>query len=168
MLEELHGATYFTKLDLRAGYHQELEYLGHIVTDPGVKVDNRYYKKFVQNYDIITRPLNNLLKNGKFGWNEEANTTFLALKQAMTTMPTLAMPNFDDYFTIETDASGDGIGAVLSQQGKPITLMSRALRVTKNPGLLTPRRCQPLWRPYAYDILISWEKNSSFSLTTVV
>jgi hypothetical protein len=90
-----------------------------------------YYIKFVQNYDIIARPMNNLLKKGKFGWNEEANTTFLALKQAMTTTPTLAMPNFNDYFTIETDAYRDGIGAVLSQQGKPILFMSRALGVTK-------------------------------------
>jgi hypothetical protein len=42
----------------------------------------------------------------------------------MTTTPTLATPDFNDFFTIETDAYGDRIGAVLSQQGKPITFMS--------------------------------------------
>jgi hypothetical protein len=49
----------------------------------------------------------------------------------MTTTPTLAMANFNEFFTIETDASGEGIGAVLSQQGKLIAYMSRALEVTK-------------------------------------
>jgi hypothetical protein len=49
----------------------------------------------------------------------------------MTTTPTLVMPNFNDFFTIETDAPGDRIGVVLSQQGKLITFMSRALGVTK-------------------------------------
>jgi len=123
-----------------------------------------YYRKFIQNYDIIARPLTNLFKKGKFGWNEEDNTAFLALKQAMTTMPILAMPNFDDSFTIEIDASGDDIGAILSQQGKPITFISRGLGLQNNPGLLTPRRCLLLWRPYGYGVLISWENNSSFSL----
>jgi hypothetical protein len=42
----------------------------------------------------------------------------------MTTTPTLAMPNFNDSFTIETNASGEGIGAVMSQQGKPVAFMS--------------------------------------------
>jgi len=49
----------------------------------------------------------------------------------MTTTLTLAMPNFNDSFTIETDASDEGIGVVLSQQGKPVAFMSRALGVTK-------------------------------------
>nr|TKS13944.1 putative zinc transporter 10 [Populus alba] len=40
------------------------------------------------------------------------------------------MPNFNDSFTIEIDASGEGIGVVLSQQGKPLEFMSRALGVT--------------------------------------
>jgi hypothetical protein len=45
----------------------------------------------------------------------------------MTTTPIMAMPNFNKAFTIETDASGDGIGAVLVQQGKPVAYMSRLL-----------------------------------------
>lgn len=68
-----------------------------------------YYWKFVQNYGIMAWPLTNLLKKGQFGWNDETETAFLALKHAMTTTPTLIMPNFNDSFTIETDASGEGI-----------------------------------------------------------
>ncbi|KAL6312286.1 hypothetical protein AAG906_017119 [Vitis piasezkii] len=81
-------------------------------------------------------------QKGPFGWHGEAETAFLALKQAMTTTPILAMPNFNDAFTIETDASGEGIGAVLSQQGKPVAYMSRALGVTKKS-----------WSTYAKEML---------------
>jgi len=72
-----------------------------------------------------------MLKKGKFGWNEEADTTFLVLKQTITTISMLAMPNFNDSFTIKTDAFWDRIDTVLSQQGKLIVFMSRALGVTK-------------------------------------
>ena len=41
------------------------------------------------------------------------------------------MPNFDEPFVIESDASRDGIGAVISQQGCPIAFMSRALGLSK-------------------------------------
>lgn len=73
-----------------------------------------YYRKFVQAYNIIAWPLTNLLKKGKFQWIEKAKNAFKNLKQAMTTTPTLAMLNFKELFTIETDASGEGIGALLS------------------------------------------------------
>ena len=49
----------------------------------------------------------------------------------MTSTPTLAMPNFNEPFVIESDALGDGIGAVLTQQGKPMAFMSQALGVSK-------------------------------------
>ncbi|KAL5810464.1 hypothetical protein ACOSQ4_027032 [Xanthoceras sorbifolium] len=77
-----------------------------------------YYQKFVRNYGIIAWPFTNLLKKGQFEWNNEAEAVFQELKKAMTTTPTLAMPNFNEPFIIELDASGSGIGAVLSQQGK--------------------------------------------------
>jgi hypothetical protein len=108
----------------------------------------------VKHYGVIARPLTNLLKKGQFGWNDEAEVVFLALKSAMTTTPTLAMPNFNDSFTIEADASGDGIGAVLSQQGRPIAFMSRALGISKRSWsvyakeMLAIVEAIRIWRPY--------------------
>jgi len=102
----------------------------------------------------MARALNNLIKKGQFGWHEKAETAFLALKQVMTTAPTLAMPNFKDVFTVETDASGNGIGAVLTKQGKPMVFMSRALGVAKtswstySKEMLAIIEAICLWRPY--------------------
>lgn len=60
----------------------------------------------------------------------------------MTSTPTLVMPDFNNIFIIEIDASGDGIGAMLQQQGKPIAFMSRALGVAKKS-----------WSTYAKEML---------------
>lgn len=52
----------------------------------------------------------------------------------MSTTPVLAPPDFNKQFTIETDASDKGIGAVLLQEGHPIAYISKALG-PKNMGL---------------------------------
>lgn len=90
-----------------------------------------YYRKFICNYGIIAWPLTNLLKKGQFRWTKEVEDAFEALKLAMTFTSILVMPNFNEPFVIEFDASSNGIGTVLTQQGKPITFMSWALGVTK-------------------------------------
>ena len=64
----------------------------------------------------------------------------------MTSTPTLAMPNFEEPFTIEIDAFGDGIGIVLIQQGCPIAYMSHALGVTNYPGQHTRKKCWPFFK----------------------
>lgn len=75
-----------------------------------------YYRRFVPQYGMISKPLTNLLKKDTiFVWTSEIESSFQALKQALMSAPILALPNFDIPFVIETDASSYGIGAVLHQ-----------------------------------------------------
>lgn len=74
-----------------------------------------YYRNFVRNYGILACPFTNLLKKDQFGQTEEAESTFNALKQGMTSTPTLGMPNFYKPLVIEPYTLGEGIGAVLTQ-----------------------------------------------------
>ena len=94
-----------------------------------------YYRRFIKNYGKIAQPLNMLCKSsGSLKWTLKAEEAFVQLKKAMTEAPLLALPDFSQDFVIETDASGNGIGAVLMQQGHPIAYISKA----------NIRLCQPM------------------------
>jgi len=86
-----------------------------------------YYRRFIKNYGIICRPLFNALRKDSFQWAEPQEEAFQQLKNIMTNPPVLALPDFTQPFVLEADASGSGIGAVLMQQGRPISFMSRTL-----------------------------------------
>ncbi|PVH32846.1 hypothetical protein PAHAL_9G503400 [Panicum hallii] len=57
-----------------------------------------YYRRFVQNYGILARPLTQLLKKKQFHWSPEAEQAFATLKQAMTTTPVLLLLDFTQPF----------------------------------------------------------------------
>ena len=73
-----------------------------------------YYRRFVKDYGNIAFPLTQLLKKDSFLWTEDATVAVNKLKAAMKQVPILALPDFNTPFVIEADASGVGLGAVLS------------------------------------------------------
>lgn len=74
---------------------------------------------------MIADPLVKATTMEPFRWSSQAQLAFETLKQALSTAPVLTLPDFTLPFTIETDASGVGMGAVLSQNNHPIAYFSK-------------------------------------------
>ena len=130
-----------------------MDYLGHVVSHEGVKVDPNkikamidwlipktlknlrgflgltgYYHKFVRNYGRITAPLTSLLKKDAFYWTPEATQYFQQLKEAMCKAPVFLTQNFTSFFIVECDAPGNGIRAVIMQEGHPLSFTSHPIK----------------------------------------
>ena len=92
-----------------------------------------YYRKFVRNFATIARPLINLTKQDlPFIWTSEHQDCFEMLKRKLTTTSVLAHFYTNKETQLRTDASKNGLGAVLVQKHedkwKPIAFSSRSLR----------------------------------------
>ena len=93
----------------------------------------------------MAQPLYHLThKDPLFEWTEDCGIAFDRLKGALTRAPVLAYPHFGRPFLLETDASGVGLGAVLSQKQedgtiRPIAYASRTLQIhERNYGISRP------------------------------
>src|SRR3954452_632585 len=88
-----------------------------------------YYRKFMEGFSSIARPLTQLLKKDKnFEWTDKCERSFQELKKRLVTAPVLTIPDVTQSFDVYCDASKLGLGAVLMQNGKVIAYSSRQLR----------------------------------------
>lgn len=140
---------------------KEVVFLGHIVTPQGVKpnpdkIDSikrfpiprtqkqiksflgllGYYRKFIQDFAKLTKPLTECLKKGrKITLDESYVNCFEHCKDILSNDPLLQYPDFSKPFNLTTDASKFAIGAVLSQgpigTDKPVSYASRTLSETE-------------------------------------
>ena len=74
-----------------------------------------FYRRFIKHFARRAAPLTDLLKKDAFKWSEEAQLSFEDLKNALCVALVLACPDFTNPFTVETNASGKGLGAILRQ-----------------------------------------------------
>jgi hypothetical protein len=120
-----------------------------------------YYRKCIPNFSRIASPLHKLLKkDAKFEWAEAQEHAFQNLKVKLISQPILQYPDFTKEFILTTDASNDGLGAVLSQGivGKdlPVAYASRSLNkaethyTTSEKELLSIVWSIKYFRPYLY------------------
>jgi len=87
-----------------------------------------FYRRFVKDFSTIASPLHALSKkNAPFVWGASQDTAFNELNNFLTHALVLASPNFVKPFEIHCDASGNGIGGVLTQEKCPIAYFSEEL-----------------------------------------
>jgi hypothetical protein len=91
-----------------------------------------YYQYFIPGYSQVVHPLLNLTKKTTtWHWGSVQNMAFMALKKLMCMAPVLTQPNFNKKFYLQMDASGYGMGAILSQEGDAKTLTPALTKWTK-------------------------------------
>ena len=121
---------------------KEVDYLGHTVSAGYVKLRKRnitkikrllpprtikeiqtflgltgYYRRFVKDYARIAAPLTFLIRKGKkYFWDRAQQQAWQTLKNALISDPILRHPDFNRIFILQTDASSEGVGIVLTQK----------------------------------------------------
>ena len=107
-----------------------------------------FYHKFIPNFAHVAAPLSDLTKKGqpnKVKWTESQELAFESLKKALASEPILKLPNIDDNFIVQSDASEYAIGGVLLQyEGDmklPIAYASRKLKAAEKNYSVIEKEC---------------------------
>jgi hypothetical protein len=154
VLEKLRAHKLYAKFSMCEFWLEKVAFLGHILTVEGVAVDPKkvkavsnwqqptnvseirsflslagYYRRFIEGFSKIARPMTELLKKEKkFTWTKSCERSFQELKRRLTTAPVLTLLDIQRHFVIYCDASCQGLGCVLMQDGKVVAYASQQLK----------------------------------------
>ena len=141
VLQRLRDAKLKLKVKKCSLCRESVQFLGHVVSSKGIAADpakiqkvvdwpvpvNKrevqqflglisYYRRFIKDCSSVAKPLYQLIERSRpFYWTTECDQAFKRLREYLTAPPVLVFPDFSKEFLLDTDASDQGIGAVLSQ-----------------------------------------------------
>ncbi|WVZ70449.1 hypothetical protein U9M48_019118 [Paspalum notatum var. saurae] len=180
VLTRLRKHKLYAKFSKCAFWLKEVGFLGHILSEKGVAVDPRkvecvlnwkqpetiteirsflnlagYYRRFIKDFSKTAKPMTSLTKkNARYSWSLNCEEAFQSLKKSLTTAPVLAQPDVTKPFEVYCDASGNGLGCVLMQEGRVVAYASRQLRkheanyLTHDLELAAVVHALKIWRHY--------------------
>jgi hypothetical protein len=140
-LETVSNAGYYIKPNKCKIFASKLQFLGHMISKDGIQPNPEkvkaiaeipamknvkdvqvflggagYYRRFIHKFALITSPLTELLKKDvKFEWTEKCQDALNKIKDMLMKHPILRFPDPTRRYYLQTDYSGEGISAVLSQ-----------------------------------------------------
>jgi ribonuclease HI len=153
VLGKLRSNKLYAKFNKCEFWLTEVAFLGHVISAGGVSVDPGkvkdvlnwmprittseiqsfwglagYYYRFIKDFSKIAKPMMKLLKKNKaFEWTAECQARFEELRKHLTSAPVLVLPDLTKKFDIYCDASRQGLGCVLMQEGQVVCYASRQL-----------------------------------------
>jgi len=154
VLEKLQQNKLLINLKKCTFMQKELVYLGFVVAENELKMDLEkiatiinwpspkslfevrsfhelasFCRKFIRNFSEICAPMLDTITKASqpFCWTRAAEDSFQLLKRKIIERPILRLPDFSKLFQVRCDASGIAIGAVLSQEARPVAFFSEKL-----------------------------------------
>ena len=136
---------------------KEVPYVGHLLTADGLKIDPQkieviqempepeskedvkrflgfiqFLSRYLPGLSTVDAALGELKKSDVlFHWDHPQKGSFKKIKELVSQAPVLQYYDVTKPVTIQCDASGKGLGAVLLQDNKPVCYASRALTDTE-------------------------------------
>ena len=177
------------------GFNQ-LDYIGHKISEDSLSVQNdkvekvknapipktkrelrsflgltNYYRSFVPSFADKSLELTNLTKKGspnKLPWKDIHSHEFNQLKAELTKAPILKLPDMSKRFTIRTDASNTGLGAILMQDHDgilfPVSYISKKLLPRETNYATVEKECYAI--VWAIGKFQSYLLGNEFTLQT--
>jgi hypothetical protein len=154
VLEKLRSNQLYAKFSKCEFWLTKVAFLGHVISAGGVSVDPGkvkdvlnwmpprtvseirsflglagYYRRFIKDFSKIAKLMTKLLeKNTVLEWTKECQASFEELKKRLTSSPVLVLPDLTKKFDIYSDASCQGLGSALMQEGQVVFYASCQLR----------------------------------------